>query len=58
MVEGVDRALVRLVASPDDVTELEEAVDALTRALRSHLAYEEQQITEPVSRFGIFPGQV
>ena len=58
VVEGVDRALVRLVASPDDFTELQKAVDALTEALRSHLAYEEQQITEPLSRFGFFPGQV
>ena len=58
VVEGVDRALVRLVASPEDFTELQKAVDALTEALRSHLAYEEQQITEPLSRFGFFPGQV
>ena len=58
VVESVDRALVRLVASPDDVTELQEAVDALTETLRSHLAYEEEQITEPLSRFGFFPGQV
>lgn len=58
VVDGVDRALVNLVAKPDDVTELQEAVDALTDSLRSHLAYEEQQITEPLSRFGFFPGQV
>jgi hemerythrin-like domain-containing protein len=58
VVEGVDRALVGLVAKPDDFTQVQEAVDALTDALRSHLAYEEQQITEPLSRFGFFPGQV
>jgi len=58
VVEGVDRALVRLVAKPGDVTELQEAVDALTDTLRSHLAYEEQQITEPLSRLGFFSGQV
>ena len=58
VVEGVDRALVRLVAKPDDFTGLQEAVDALTDALGSHLAYEEQQITEPLSRFGFFAGQV
>jgi alkanesulfonate monooxygenase SsuD/methylene tetrahydromethanopterin reductase-like flavin-dependent oxidoreductase (luciferase family)/hemerythrin-like domain-containing protein len=58
VVDGVDRALVNLVARPDDFTELQEAVDALTDALRSHLAYEEQQITEPLSRLGFFPGQV
>jgi alkanesulfonate monooxygenase SsuD/methylene tetrahydromethanopterin reductase-like flavin-dependent oxidoreductase (luciferase family)/hemerythrin-like domain-containing protein len=58
VVEDVDRALVRLVGKPDDFTELTEAVDALTGTLQSHLAYEEQQITEPLSRFGFFPGQV
>jgi hemerythrin-like domain-containing protein len=58
VVQGVDAALVRLVARPDDFAELEEAIDALTDALRSHLAYEEQQITEPLSRFGFFAGQV
>ncbi len=58
VVEAVDRALVGLVAKPDDFAELQEAVDALTDALRSHLAYEEQQITEPLSRFGFFAGQV
>ena len=54
VVDGVDRALVNLVATPDNFTQLQEAVDALTDALRSHLAYEEQQITEPLSRFGFF----
>ncbi len=58
VVEAVDRALVGLVTGPDDFTGLQEAVDALTDALRSHLAYEEQQITEPLSRFGFFAGQV
>ena len=58
VVDGVDRALVTLVAKPDDFTELQEAVDALTDALGSHLAYEEQQITEPLTRFGFFAGQV
>ncbi len=45
-------------AKPDDFTELTAAVDALTGTLQSHLAYEEQQITEPLSRLGFFPGQV
>ena len=58
VVEAVDSALVKLVARPDDFAELEDAIGALTDALRSHLAYEEQQITEPLSRFGFFAGQV
>lgn len=58
VVEGVDRALVNLVGSPGDFTELQEAVDLLTDALLSHLAYEEQQIMEPLSRHGFYPGQI
>jgi hypothetical protein len=33
-------------------------MDLLTDALLSHLAYEEQQIVEPLARFGFYPGQV
>jgi Luciferase-like monooxygenase/Hemerythrin HHE cation binding domain len=58
VVEGVDKALVGLAARPDEFAELQAAIDALTDTLRSHLAYEEQQITEPLSRFGFFAGQV
>ncbi len=58
VVQDVDRALVRLIANPGDFTELTEAVDVLTDALLSHLAYEEQQIMEPLARFGFYPGQV
>jgi Hemerythrin HHE cation binding domain len=58
VVEDVDRALVRLVASPGDLTELTDAIDVLTDALLSHLAYEEQQLMEPLGRFGFYPGQV
>jgi alkanesulfonate monooxygenase SsuD/methylene tetrahydromethanopterin reductase-like flavin-dependent oxidoreductase (luciferase family)/hemerythrin-like domain-containing protein len=58
VVEGVDRALVNLVHNPDDFTELQEAVDTLSDALLSHLAYEEQQITEPLARYGFYAGQV
>src|SRR5207247_1291007 len=58
VVEGVDRALVKLIAHPDDYTELEEAVEALTASLLSHLSYEEEQITEPLARYGFYAGQV
>ncbi len=58
VVLDVDRALVNLVRHPGDFTELQEAVDVLTDTLGSHLAYEEQQITEPLARHGFFPGQV
>lgn len=58
VVEGVDRALVNLVRSDGDFTALQEAMDLLSDALLSHLAYEEQQLVEPLARFGFYPGQV
>jgi hypothetical protein len=58
VLEGVDRALVDFVRTPDDFTGLQRAIDLLTDSLRSHLAYEEQQIVEPLARLGFYPGQV
>ncbi|MEV0809586.1 LLM class flavin-dependent oxidoreductase [Micromonospora sp. NPDC050200] len=58
VVEGVDRALVNLIRDPDDFTELQEAVDLLTDTLLSHLSYEEQNIVEPLARYGFYAGQV
>jgi alkanesulfonate monooxygenase SsuD/methylene tetrahydromethanopterin reductase-like flavin-dependent oxidoreductase (luciferase family)/hemerythrin-like domain-containing protein len=58
VVEGVDRALVDLVRSDGDFSGLQEAMDLLSDALLSHLAYEEQQLVEPLARFGFYPGQV
>ncbi|MEU7575636.1 LLM class flavin-dependent oxidoreductase [Micromonospora sp. NPDC049240] len=58
VVESVDRALVELIRSPGDFTELQDAVDLLTDTLLSHLSYEEHQIVEPLARYGFFPGQL
>jgi alkanesulfonate monooxygenase SsuD/methylene tetrahydromethanopterin reductase-like flavin-dependent oxidoreductase (luciferase family) len=58
VIEGVDRALVNLVRKEDDFTELQEAMDILSDALLSHLAYEEQQLSEPLARYGFYAGQV
>jgi alkanesulfonate monooxygenase SsuD/methylene tetrahydromethanopterin reductase-like flavin-dependent oxidoreductase (luciferase family)/hemerythrin-like domain-containing protein len=58
VLEGVDRALVDFVRAPDDFTGLQQAIDLLTDALLSHLAYEEQQLVEPLARLGFYPGQV
>jgi hypothetical protein len=41
VVEGVDRALVNLVRTENDFTELEEATDILSDTLLSHLSYED-----------------
>ncbi|MFG2050456.1 LLM class flavin-dependent oxidoreductase [Micromonospora sp. NPDC048935] len=53
VLEGVDRALVAYVGSPDGLAELRAAVDLLTDALLSHLSYEERELVEPLARLGI-----
>lgn len=58
VLENVDRALVELVARPDDLSGLQDAVDVLTDTLLSHLSYEEVQLVEPLARLGFYPGQV
>jgi alkanesulfonate monooxygenase SsuD/methylene tetrahydromethanopterin reductase-like flavin-dependent oxidoreductase (luciferase family) len=58
VVEAVDRALVAALGDRKDFTGLQSAVDLLTDTLLSHLAYEEQQIIEPIARYGFYAGQV
>jgi hemerythrin-like domain-containing protein len=58
VIEGIDRALVNLVRKEDDFTELQDAMDILSDSLLSHLAYEEQQLSEPLARYGFYAGQV
>ena len=58
VVEEIDRALVAFVADPEDFTRLEAAVDLLTDTLLSHLSYEEEQLVEPLARYGFYAGQV
>jgi hemerythrin-like domain-containing protein len=58
VVESVDRALVNLVRTENDFTELEEATNILSDTLLSHLSYEEQQLVEPLARYGFYAGQV
>lgn len=53
VLEGVDRALVTYATSPDGLTELRAAVDLLSDALLSHLAYEERELVEPIARLGL-----
>jgi alkanesulfonate monooxygenase SsuD/methylene tetrahydromethanopterin reductase-like flavin-dependent oxidoreductase (luciferase family) len=53
VLEQVDRALVAFVATPDGAGELRAAVDLLTDALLSHLAYEERELVEPIARLGV-----
>jgi alkanesulfonate monooxygenase SsuD/methylene tetrahydromethanopterin reductase-like flavin-dependent oxidoreductase (luciferase family)/hemerythrin-like domain-containing protein len=58
VIEGIDQALVNLVRTEDDFTELQDAVDILSDTLLSHLAYEEQQLSEPLARYGFYAGQI
>jgi alkanesulfonate monooxygenase SsuD/methylene tetrahydromethanopterin reductase-like flavin-dependent oxidoreductase (luciferase family)/hemerythrin-like domain-containing protein len=54
VLEQVDRALVAMVGDPDqDVSGVRRAVDLLTDTLLSHLAYEEEQLVEPLARHGL-----
>ncbi len=58
VVLRLDRALVAHLHDPSDFDRLRDALGLLTDTLLSHLAYEEQQLVEPLARFGFFPGQL
>ena len=54
VLEQVDQALVAMVGDPEqDVTGVRRAVDLLTDTLLSHLAYEEEQLVDPLARHGL-----
>ncbi|MEU8662464.1 LLM class flavin-dependent oxidoreductase [Actinoplanes philippinensis] len=53
VLEGVDKALVTLVSTPGALPELREAINLLSDTLLSHLAYEERELIEPLSRLGV-----
>lgn len=57
-IEGVDKALVHHINHPEDFGPLQEAIDALTDTLLSHLSYEEHEGVEPLARLGFYPGQI
>jgi hemerythrin-like domain-containing protein len=58
VLENLNRALVELVANPLEFADLRRAVDILTDALLSHLAYEENELVEPLARYGFYDGQI
>jgi hypothetical protein len=58
VLDGLDRALVELVAQPGDFADLRRATDILSDTLLSHLAYEEHELVEPLARYGFYSGQV
>jgi alkanesulfonate monooxygenase SsuD/methylene tetrahydromethanopterin reductase-like flavin-dependent oxidoreductase (luciferase family) len=57
-IQDVDRALVQHMTRPDNHDAIQGAIDYLTDALLSHLAYEEQELMEPLARLGFYPDQV
>ena len=58
VLNDVDQALVDHMRDPADLADLQQAVDVLTDALLSHLAYEEAQLVEPLARHGFYDGQL
>ena len=58
ILDQVDQHLVAHKNDDGDFDDLARAVSLLSDALISHLAYEEQQLVEPLARFGFYPGQV
>jgi len=55
VLDGVDRALVAFVAAGGGAAALaglRDAADLLSDTLRSHLAYEERELVEPIARLG------
>ena len=57
-IQAVDVALVKHINKPDDFTSIQAALDFLTDSLLSHLAYEEQELVEPLARVGMYEGQL
>jgi Hemerythrin HHE cation binding domain len=57
-IQRVDRALVEHIDRPRDYAPIQAAIDLLTDALLSHLAYEEEELVEPLARLGFYPDQL
>jgi Luciferase-like monooxygenase/Hemerythrin HHE cation binding domain len=53
VLEGLDRALVANLTEPDNLAALSEALDQLSDALLSHLAYEERELLEPIATYEV-----
>lgn len=58
-IQAVDRALVQHINHPDDgFAGISAAMDFLADSLLSHLAYEEQELVEPLARLGFYASQL
>ena len=54
VLDAVDRALMSYISQPGEASELTDAADLLTDTLLSHLAYEERELIDPLSRYGFY----
>lgn len=55
MLDGIDAALVALVAGEGDaLAQVQQAVDLVTDAMKSHFSYEERELIEPLARLGFY----
>lgn len=52
VLNELDRVLIQLLEHPGDLSGVDAALDDLTRTLRSHLRYEEDQLVQPLDRYG------
>ena len=57
-IEAVDTQLVEHMNEPTHFEGIEAAIDALSSALLTHFSYEEEQLVEPLSKHGLYPGQL
>jgi hemerythrin-like domain-containing protein len=53
LMTRLDQALVIMVTDPDQLPTVRAELEHLAEALLSHLAYEEDQLLEPIARLGI-----
>jgi hypothetical protein len=53
VLTGLDAALVAMISDPDRLDEVRDRVDLLADQLLSHLAYEEEELVEPLGRLDI-----
>src|ERR1700694_2064854 len=52
-IQEGDRALIEHMTRPENHDAIQSAIDYLTDALLSHLAYEERELVEPLARLGL-----
>ncbi|WP_246264851.1 LLM class flavin-dependent oxidoreductase [Acrocarpospora pleiomorpha] len=53
ILTGLDSALVAMIEDPAGLAQVRDQVDLLSNVLLSHLAYEEEELVEPLSRLDL-----